>query len=215
MLKKVAAGGAIAWTAPMLISGVASAAGGTVKCRPRNSSPAAAGYGFGTSTVSFTNTGSGPFTWTATINFSFTVPSGAHVACSCSSSLPVVQYQYSFTACYKSGGKNCGTSSSTTWTTLSPSSNTFSGTITISSITGKVSGATGVANGTISLRVICDNCGPRPRSWNCSAYTASASGIELPTTLSTTGATANMNFSQTTDPTSGVCDTTTDWPSCA
>ncbi len=213
-LKKLAVGGAIAWSAPLLLSGVAHAAGGTAKCIP---SLGGAGFGPGggvLGTITFTYLGAGTVTATcpSSKNFKWQVDGVVNYSipalnppsskpCLCSATVPVVQFQWSWVAAYKSGkGAPCyetNPQSSLAWTTTSGPV-TYSKTFGPLEVQGNKVGDFGYSSAQLAVRVVCKGPTGKP-AWDCRYYTASVSSAVLPGPGSSDPTKLNVGDSTTTN----------------
>ena len=219
-LKKLAVGGAIAWSAPLLLSGVAHAAGGTAKCIPPLSS---AGFGPGggvLGTITFTYLGAGTntatcsgvspipdarnFKWQVDGVVNYSIPAlnpPTSKPCLCSATVPVVQFQWTWEAAYKSGKAapcyKTNPQSSSGWTTTTGPV-TYSKTFGPLEVQGNKVGDFGYSSAQLAVRVVCQGPTGKP-AWDCRYYTASVSSAVLPGPGSSNALKQNVGDSITTN----------------
>lgn len=188
-LKKLAVGGALVWSAPTLLSGVAHAAGvGTPKCIPKIDQPGFGPGGGVLGAVTWKYVGAGAtknWRWNvgATVNYQIPPLStgpGVEGPCHCSPTLPIVQFQWSWTAAYKESKTGVPyelTSSQLTWQTIAPGTY-YSKTFPISGnafVEGNAnSGSFNMYSSiALSVRVVCAGLGA-VKAYRCVRYTSSS-----------------------------------------
>ncbi|CAB4862523.1 unannotated protein [freshwater metagenome] len=208
-LKKLAVGGAIAWTAPTLLSGVAHAAGvGTPKCIPKIDQPGFGPGGGVLGTTTWTYVGGGTiknYRWNVSSVVNYQVPPlssgpGVEGPCHCSPTAPVVQFQWKWTAAYKSGKTGSPyelSSSQTTWQTVTPGayySKTFptSGNAFVegNANSGSFNMYSSVS---LSVRVVCAGLGA-VKAYRCVTYVSTS----VTPVFNTLNQVVNVNYSSPT-----------------